>query len=167
MSEEFKVGDIIECTEDIHGITLGKIYIVLEDEDEDEELVYISNDYGNEEYYFSYRFKKVSSPVFPVNAQGGVKDIIGKLRWTLLPWKALKEVVNVLEYGSKKYSDNNWQKVEPYKYKDAAFRHWLAYIEGEKLDPETGYSHLAHLACDVLFLLWFEVTGKADEKSPS
>lgn len=105
----------------------------------------------------------MSEPKFDVNANGGVKETLGKLRWTLLPWIAIKEVVKVLEYGAKKYDEDNWKKVEPQKYKEAAFRHWIAYVEGEKLDPETGYSHLAHLACDILFLLWFEVTGKIND----
>ena len=96
---------------------------------------------------------------FEVNSQGGVKDTSGKLRWTLLPISSLKEVVKVLEYGAKKYSADNWQKVEPQKYKEAAFRHWVAYLEGGKVDSETGVSHLAHLACDILFLLWFELRG--------
>ena len=102
---------------------------------------------------------------FDMNASGGMKETSGKLRWTLLPLLAVKEIVKVLEYGAKKYSADNWKKVEPEKYKEAAFRHWTAYLEGEKVDPETGISHLAHLGCDVLFLLWFELTGNADEKN--
>lgn len=105
----------------------------------------------------------VEAPVgFEVNSQGGVKETGGKLRWTLLPIIALKEVVKVLEYGAKKYAPDNWQKVEKEKYKEALWRHWVAYNEGEKLDPETGLHHLAHLVCDALFILWFEITGKKD-----
>jgi hypothetical protein len=105
----------------------------------------------------------VEAPVgFEVNSNGGVKETGGKLRWTLLPIIALKEVVKVLEYGAKKYAPDNWQKVEKEKYKEALWRHWVAYNEGEKIDPETGLHHLAHLVCDALFILWFEITGKKD-----
>lgn len=112
------------------------------------------------EEVLSYLEGEKNTKEFLVNEQGGVKDTIGKLDWCLLPINALREVVKVLDYGAKKYSKDNWQKVEPYEYKKAAFRHWTAYVEGEKNDPETGLSHLAHLACDVLFLLWFELKGE-------
>lgn len=87
---------------------------------------------------------------------GGRKFDLGKLRWSLLPWSALKEVVEVLEFGTLKYDENNWQKVEPRRYLDAAFRHLVAYTNGEKLDPESGKHHLAHAVCCLLFLVWLD-----------
>lgn len=93
----------------------------------------------------------------------GVKYDNDKPRWSLVPWSALKEIVDVLTYGSKKYADNNWKFVEPSRYKDAALRHFTSWLDGERYDPETGKSHLAHLGCSVLFLLWFELTGKLDD----
>jgi hypothetical protein len=107
--------------------------------------------------------KPVAEEVFEVNAQGGMKETSGKLRWTLLPLDALKEVVKVLEYGARKYSADNWQKVDKEKYKEALWRHWVAYNQGEKKDPETGLSHLAHLLCDGLFLLWFNLQEDKDD----
>lgn len=93
----------------------------------------------------------------------GVKYDQGKARWSLIPWVALKEIVDVLGYGSAKYAPNNWMKIEPVRYKDAALRHFTDWLSGQKNDPETGKSHLAHLGCCILFLLWFEVTGKLDD----
>lgn len=96
--------------------------------------------------------------VYEVNSEGGMKETSGKLRWTLLPLSAIKEVVKVLEYGAKKYGQkDNWKKVDKDLYKDALWRHWVAYQLGEKVDSETGLSHLAHLLCDGLFLLWFDL----------
>ncbi len=82
-----------------------------------------------------------------------------KLRWTLLPLIALKEVVKVLTAGACKYADDNWQKVEDAKlrYKDASFRHLTAYLEGEVEDSDYGLHHLAHLICDAFFLIWFDI----------
>lgn len=43
---------------------------------------------------------------------GGVKKDEGKLRWSLLPWDAVEEVVKVLMFGANKYTfrfDNKWQ----------------------------------------------------------
>lgn len=89
----------------------------------------------------------------------GVKFDGGKPQWSLLPFKALREVVDVLTYGAKKYAPDNWKKVPNAKqrYIDAGFRHFTAYASGEALDPETGKSHLAHAICCLLYLLAFEV----------
>lgn len=78
----------------------------------------------------------------------------GKVDWTLLQWKELEEVVEVLAFGANKYSRDNWKHVEPARYEKAAMRHLISYITGEKQDPESGKSHLAHLMCNVLFLMW-------------
>ena len=92
----------------------------------------------------------------------GVKHDTGKRRWTLLPWRELGEVVDVLGFGAQKYpSPNNWQSVENARerYSDAALRHVQAWLGGERRDPETGKSHLAHAVCCLLFLMWFDAQG--------
>ena len=43
--------------------------------------------------------------------------------------------------------------MEPKRYVDALYRHLLAYIEGNEVDEESGLSHLAHMACNISFLL--------------
>lgn len=86
----------------------------------------------------------------------GIKYDSNKLRYSLLPWIAIKEVVKVLEFGAKKYSVNNWQKIEPQRYKDAAMRHLVAIFDGEWLDEESQLPHAAHCICCLLFLLWFK-----------
>jgi len=86
----------------------------------------------------------------------GVKYDDSKLRWTLLPLRAVKEVVKVLEFGVEKYSKDNWQKVDKQRYIDAAFRHLTDYVQGEKIDKESGFSHLAHCVCCLLFVMWFD-----------
>ena len=50
----------------------------------------------------------------------------------------------------------NWSKVEPQRYRDALYRHFLAYLSGEKLDKESGLPHLWHMACNVAFLVEME-----------
>lgn len=88
----------------------------------------------------------------------GVKYDNDKPQWSLLPFKALKEVVDVLTYGAKKYAPDNWKKVPDarQRYIDAGFRHFTAYAGGEKNDSETGMSHLAHATCCMLFLMSFD-----------
>lgn len=81
----------------------------------------------------------------------------GKPRPTLVPVSLIEAVASIREYGVAKYHDpDNWKKVEPQRYKDAAYRHWLAYIKGEKLDPESGLPHLHHCVCNLAFLIEME-----------
>jgi heat shock protein HspQ len=84
----------------------------------------------------------------------GAKYDAGKIRWTLLPWRALEQVVAVMEFGAIKYAEGSWSKVPDgrRRYFDAAFRHLIA-SQSETNDPETKLPHLAHAACDVLFTL--------------
>ena len=93
----------------------------------------------------------------------GVKYDDGKARWELIPFRAMRDVVDVLTYGSRKYADDNWKIVPDARkrYISAAFRHLTDWAGGEKKDSETGKSHLAHAICCLLFLLWFE---QEDEK---
>lgn len=87
----------------------------------------------------------------------GMKFDDGKPMWRLLPFRELREVVDILTFGVKKYAVDNWKKViPPERYIDAAFRHFTSWVEGEKIDPETGKSHLAHAVCNLLFLMWFD-----------
>lgn len=78
----------------------------------------------------------------------------GKPRLSLVPMQIIFEIARVREYGTKKYGDpENWKRVEPERYREAAFRHFLRYIDDpEGVDEESGLSHLAHLACNVAFL---------------
>jgi hypothetical protein len=86
----------------------------------------------------------------------GVKHDAGKLRWDLLPWGAVGLVVEIVTFGAAKYGDRNWENGIQYSRVFAATqRHLTAWWQGEDLDPESGKSHIAHVACNVLFLLTF------------
>jgi hypothetical protein len=81
----------------------------------------------------------------------------GKVRPTLVPASLVWAVAKVREMGTKKYGDpENWRKVEPERYEAALYRHWLAYLGGEKNDPESGLPHLWHIACNAAFLIELE-----------
>lgn len=82
----------------------------------------------------------------------------GKLRLTLVPRKIIKAIARVRMYGNQKYGDpENWRQVESERYRDAAFRHFLAYLDDpEGNDDESGLPHLWHLACNIAFLIEME-----------
>ena len=82
----------------------------------------------------------------------------GKLRLTLVPTEIIKAIAVIRMYGTEKYKDpDNWKKVEAQRYRDAAYRHFLAYLEHPyELDPESRLPHLWHLACNIAFLIEME-----------
>jgi hypothetical protein len=88
----------------------------------------------------------------------GRKDDTGKNRLDLIEPEFIESVGKVLTFGANKYEPNNWQNVEDGKdrYYAAALRHLMAYRKGEEKDPESGLSHLEHVACNIMFLLHFE-----------
>jgi hypothetical protein len=98
--------------------------------------------------------EKEPERIFTKENPMGKKFDKDKVDWTLMPWKELEEVLGILEFGAKKYARDNWKHVEPIRYEKAAMRHLISYITGEKKDPETNKSHLAHLICNALFLMW-------------
>lgn len=74
-----------------------------------------------------------------------------------------KVVLDVLQYGLKKYGERGgWRRVD-----DAQDRYWAAYkrhidamdenSQDGGVDPESGLPHKAHVLCNLLFLLWFEI----------
>ena len=80
----------------------------------------------------------------------------GKIRPSLVPVSLITAVAQIREYGTRKYGDSeNWRNVEPQRYRDAMYRHMLAYI-----DEESGLSHLWHLACNAAYLIEMKKTSK-------
>ena len=88
----------------------------------------------------------------------GKKFDVDKPRWCLLPPHPLRTIVRVLTMGAEKYGDNNWKYVKHAKdrYYSAALRHLMAWKDGEKKDKESKLSHLAHVGCCIIFLMWFD-----------
>lgn len=95
----------------------------------------------------------------------------GKLKLTLVPRKVIEAIARVRMYGNSKYPEggiDNWKMVEPERYRDALFRHLLAYLDDPySIDEESGLPHLWHIACNVAFLCELEDVGNMlDSKSP-
>lgn len=69
--------------------------------------------------------------------------------------RAIEQVGIISTYGATKYTPNGWKKVPDgeARYMDAAFRHLLKHLKGERTDPESGHPHLAHAAWNILAVL--------------
>jgi len=97
----------------------------------------------------------------------GRKADTGKDPWHLVPWDAVRAVVTVLAFGAGKYGDRNWERGMAWSRCFAALmRHMTAWWHREGADPETGYSHLAHACCCLLFLLAMELRGIGQDDRP-
>ena len=85
----------------------------------------------------------------------------GKPRLTLVPMQIIFDVAEVREYGNRKYGDkDNWKKVTADRYREAAFRHFLRYIDDPAgVDEESGIKHRKHLECNLAFLAELEEKG--------
>lgn len=89
----------------------------------------------------------------------GIKHDSEKPDMSLLSTISLIKMAEVMTFGKKKYSANNWRGGFAWTRALAAcLRHVLAFMNGEDKDPESGFSHLAHAACCIMFLLEFEDT---------
>ena len=92
-----------------------------------------------------------------MNDQSAKADA-GKLQLTLAPRQIIRCIAVIRMYGNRKYRDpENWRQVSKERYRDAAFRHFLAYLDDPRgKDAESGLPHLWHLACNIAFLCEME-----------
>lgn len=100
------------------------------------------------------------SDTVQLEGEVGVREEVGlkcdheKIRLDLLPPKPLFEIAQVLTYGTHKYSAWNWSKGIAFSRLFAAMLgHIWAWWAGEDNDSDTGYSHLAHAGCCLLFIM--------------
>lgn len=93
-----------------------------------------------------------------------VKADEAKTRYDLLPPELLEETAKVLTFGAQKYSAHNWAQGASWsRYFSAMMRHMWAWWRGEDNDPETGFSHLAHAACCLSFLIAYQRRGLGED----
>lgn len=93
--------------------------------------------------------------------QGASRYNAGKPPLHLLPPDALVMVARVLEFGAEKYSPRGWEKGE-LSWSDccrAILAHTWRVLGGQWLDPESGCPHVAHIACNALFVCAMAARG--------
>lgn len=103
-----------------------------------------------------------SEKAFPGNIlnpdKEAYRDDANKLNWSLMPFEAIEEINKVLEFGARKYNEWNFTQGGGMRYSrilNSMLRHIFSYMRGQDLDPESGLSHLAHVGCNVIFLLYY------------
>lgn len=95
-----------------------------------------------------------------LKADVGRKNDGSKLRWSLLPWDAMTDVVRVFMFGAHKYGERNWELgMDKSRLMDAAIRHITRWQCGEEKDDETRINHLAHAIVSLLMVIAYTVRG--------
>ena len=96
----------------------------------------------------------------PKGAAGAIKVPLG-----LIPPHAMEQTAWVHKLGADKYGPWNWREtgVCASTYVNAILRHLNAWRDGEDLDPESGISHLAHVACSANILMDAEYCDKLQD----
>jgi len=88
----------------------------------------------------------------------------GKARWGLVHWKSLIPLVQVLEFGAKKYSEWNWSKgLDRKEILESMMRHLTALMDGEEFDSESKLHHIGHIMCNAMFYSYFNVKHEVSE----
>ena len=88
----------------------------------------------------------------------GRKDDGEKPPMQLIDAAASLELARVLGFGAKKYAPDNWRSgIALTRILGAIKRHTAAIEMGEDRDPETGLLHAAHLMCEAMFLVNFQL----------
>jgi len=92
----------------------------------------------------------MNTPNDPKGAIGATKTPLA-----LIPPSAMEQTAWVHKLGAEKYGPYNWRDtgVCATTYVAAIMRHLNAWRDGEDLDPESGISHIAHVACSCNILL--------------
>lgn len=86
-------------------------------------------------------------------ATSGVKHDHGKPMVSLVRPEFILGVAEVMTFGANKYGRFNYRHgMDHSRLMDAALRHLMADLAGERLDPESGLPHIMHAASNLNML---------------
>jgi len=98
---------------------------------------------------------------------GFIKDDnkVDKIAYDLFPVEFIEKIGIVLDFGAKKYAPENWRKVNSpediARIRSALMRHWIEYKKDpDALDEETGFPHIWHAGCCMVFLVSLSTAEK-------
>ena len=92
-------------------------------------------------------------PLIGTSPSKAIRHNSDKNRVELIDPRFIEGVGRVLTFGAKKYADDNWRKGLSWRECcGSMLRHTYAFMRGERVDPESGESHLLHVATNAMFL---------------
>lgn len=90
------------------------------------------------------------------NSKVGLRFNEGKRKWSLVHYKSLEPMIEVLEFGAKKYTADNWKKgMDKKQILECLQRHLAKLMDGETHDPESKLHHVGHILCNAMFYSYF------------
>jgi len=90
---------------------------------------------------------------------GKIDWVNGKPKLSLIPVEGLELEARALMFGMNKHGKDSWKSLTDKElFLDAALRHLTKYASGEKIDPESGLSHLGHCRANLGFLSSMEAS---------
>ena len=99
-----------------------------------------------------------------MSTEKGLRYNSGKRKWSLVHFKSLEPMIEVLEYGAKKYTvgdisgAENWKKgLDKKEILESMMRHLAALIDGQSHDPESQIHHMGHIQCNAMFYNYFNM----------
>lgn len=103
---------------------------------------------------------------------GKIKDTKNKPVLSFIPYRSLKAISKIREYGNTKYKgDGGWQLAKSIDFVDAALRHLhkhtdaVRYDIGSIYDDESKLQHLHHAACSLILAIEVEENERTDKAS--
>lgn len=81
-------------------------------------------------------------------------------RFDLIPWYAIREASHILDMGLSKHGFETWKQIDSRTHLDCAMSHIGYWMDGQKLDNESGRSHLQHAFIRILFALANELASE-------
>ncbi len=85
-----------------------------------------------------------------------------KPRFSFLPAQAVMMVLRVMEHGYEVRKDSTWHREPESMRLDAAMRHLLARLGGDRHDPDSGLLHLAHATAQLIYALQLDIMAQGD-----
>lgn len=92
----------------------------------------------------------------------------GRVPFSTIPGPVLGELAVALAEGAMKYGRHNYRAAggRASTYYDAAFRHLLAWWEGEDIDPDSGVSHIVKAMAGLVILRDCQMRGSLNDDRP-
>lgn len=82
----------------------------------------------------------------------------GKTDWTFISFEALKPLVEVLEFGARKYARDNWKlPTDPKIPLQSMLRHIIELSEGQTIDSESGAPTIGHIMANAMFYAYHTI----------
>lgn len=128
--------------------------------------IYFDEEHPTDIVDWNYKDKNISAPtkvrdIGNEPPSGFIKHDNGKPMISLIDPKFIEGLATVMTQGANKYGRDNWKECkEPHRYLDALLRHTLKYWDGEKVDTESGKSHLYHIAFNAMALDYLDTKLK-------